>query len=253
MTEEFTRLERVEPATVETNGIVQRGSRPTPCVRVQVVELGVFLLLILPSTVIGFFTVGLQKQLGFVLLAVGGIARLAALLALVLYFLWRNGEPVSRIGWTGHRPLNEVFIGSVCFIPLCMGALAVRYALLSLGLTGPPDLSAYLPDASNGAQILLAVFLVLVVAVTEETIFRGYLYLRFRGIFQSTTVAVLASTAIFAAGHSYQGTVGIGTIGAIGLGFMAVYLWRRSLVAPMTMHFLLDFLTLVVFPLFRVH
>ncbi len=37
--------------------------------------------------------------------------------------------------------------------------------------------------------------------------------------------------------------------GVMGLAFALVYLWRRSLVAPMVMHFLQDFIGIVLLPL----
>jgi membrane protease YdiL (CAAX protease family) len=38
-------------------------------------------------------------------------------------------------------------------------------------------------------------------------------------------------------------------VGVMGVVFAVVYLWRGSLVAPMVMHFLQDFLAIVVLPL----
>lgn len=38
-------------------------------------------------------------------------------------------------------------------------------------------------------------------------------------------------------------------VGVMGLGLAAVYLWRRSLIAPVAMHFSQDCLAMVVLPL----
>jgi uncharacterized protein len=94
----------------------------------------------------------------------------------------------------------------------------------------------------------LAAFLVVVVAIAEETIFRGYLLLRFRGINLSLSWAVVLSAVIFSLGHGYEGSSGVVTVGAMGLLFALVYLWRQSLVAPMVMHFLQDFIGIVLAP-----
>jgi uncharacterized protein len=56
---------------------------------------------------------------------------------------------------------------------------------------------------------------------------------------------------IFAVGHGYEGTAGAVTVGTLGLAFGAVYLWRRSLVAPATMHLLLDPIPILLIPLLR--
>jgi membrane protease YdiL (CAAX protease family) len=39
------------------------------------------------------------------------------------------------------------------------------------------------------------------------------------------------------------------TVGFMGLVFALVYVWRKSLVAPVAMHFMQDFLAVVVVPL----
>ena len=80
--------------------------------------------------------------------------------------------------------------------------------------------------------------------MAEETIFRGYLLLRFQPILRSATASVLLSSVIFALGHGYEGTAGLATVGTMGAVFAVVYLWRGSLVAPIVMHFLQDISTL---------
>jgi membrane protease YdiL (CAAX protease family) len=37
-------------------------------------------------------------------------------------------------------------------------------------------------------------------------------------------------------------------VGVMGLLFALVYVWRQSLVAPMAMHFLQDFISIVLLP-----
>jgi membrane protease YdiL (CAAX protease family) len=85
--------------------------------------------------------------------------------------------------------------------------------------------------------------------MAEETIFRGYLILRFGAITASRTVAVLVSAVVFSLGHGYEGTAGLITVGALGLVFALVYVWRKSLVAPVVMHFLQDFIGIILLPL----
>jgi membrane protease YdiL (CAAX protease family) len=89
----------------------------------------------------------------------------------------------------------------------------------------------------------------LVVALAEETIFRGYFILRFEAVTASPAVAVVLSAVIFSLGHGYEGSAGVVTVGVMGLVFALIYLWRRSLVAPIVMHFLQDFISVVLLPL----
>jgi membrane protease YdiL (CAAX protease family) len=98
-------------------------------------------------------------------------------------------------------------------------------------------------------HLVLSIVLVTVVAVTEETIFRGYLILRFRALTGGVGWATLFSAVVFSLGHGYEGTAGVVTVGVMGLAFALAYLWRKSLVMPITMHFLQDFLSIVLLPL----
>jgi len=42
------------------------------------------------------------------------------------------------------------------------------------------------------------------------------------------------------------------TVGVMGAVFAVIYLWRRTLVAPVVIHFLQDFLSIVLLPLLGV-
>jgi uncharacterized protein len=239
-------LEAVTIDAIEAHGPTT--AVPRPGRNVELAEIAVFLFLIVPSMILSLFAVR-QGQLGFALVAAASIFRDAALVALILYFLWRNGEPITRIGWSWRRPVREVLVGIACFIPVYVGAELVEGALLLLGFSAPKTpLPSFLKEQGS-AESILAVVLVVVVAIAEETIFRGYLLLRFRDLLGSMTGAVLLSSTIFAAGHGYEGSAGLVTVGLMGAAFAVVYLWRKSLVAPITMHFLQDLLSIVLLPL----
>ena len=216
--------------------------------KIQAWEVAVFLLLIVPSMALSLLVIR-QGQLSFVLTATAIILRDLGLVGLILFFLWRNGESVSRTGWTWRHPARELILGVLCFVPVFLGAALLERALLRAGLSPPATpLPSFLKE-QGPAEALLAVLLVTVVALAEETIFRGYLLLRFRAVLRSTTASVLLSSAIFAVGHGYEGSAGLVTIGVMGAVFALVYLWRGSLVAPIVMHFLQDFLSIVLLPL----
>ena len=222
----------------------------------QLFEVGVFLFLIVPSLTFSFFPAA-EGNAGFVLTAGATILRDLALLSLVLFFIWRNRERLRAIGWTSRHVWQEIGWGVVLFVPVFFGAAYLESLLKSAGLSTPsrplPSLQA--PDSAGA--IALALFFAggectkpeIVVAVAEESIFRGYLILRFERISQSAALAVVLSAFIFSLGHGYEGSAGVVTVGTIGLVFALVYRWRNSLVAPMTMHFLQDFLAIILLPL----
>jgi CAAX protease family protein len=213
----------------------------------QVVEVAVFLFLIVPSMVLSLFVVR-RGNLSFVLTAVATIFRDLGMVSLILFFLWRNGENVERIGWSFRRAVREAALGAALYIPFVFSAALLERGLLRLGLSRPATPTPSFLAASGGAEFLLAAVLVAVVAVAEETIFRGYLLLRFQTLLRSPALAVLLSSVIFSLGHGYEGSAGLVTVGVMGAVFAVVYLWRQSLVAPIVMHFLQDFLSIVLLP-----
>jgi membrane protease YdiL (CAAX protease family) len=213
----------------------------------QAVELVVFLFLIVPSMILSLFVVR-QGGLSFVLTAVATILRDLGLVSLILFFLWRNGESVERIGWTLRRAGREAALGVALFIPFVFGAALLEQGLLRAGLSRPATPLPSFLEARGGSEFLLAAVLVAVVALAEETIFRGYLMLRFQSLLRGSARAVLLSSVIFSLGHGYEGSAGLVTVGVMGAVFALIYLWRRSLVAPIVMHFLQDFLSIVLLP-----
>lgn len=218
----------------------------TPARRVQVVELLVFCFLVVPSLTASFLVAG-SRVAAFPTVAVAIMVRDAALVAIILYFLWRNGERRSRLGWRWRHVVRELALGCALFVPFRFVVPFAEQAFIASGLTVPSRPPAFLIPHGT-AQLVLATVLVVVVAFSEETIFRGYLMLRLKTATRSTAGAVLLSAAIFSVGHGYEGSAGVATVGVIGIILALVYVWRGSLVAPMVLHFLEDFFSLVVAP-----
>jgi membrane protease YdiL (CAAX protease family) len=210
-------------------------------------ELGVFLLLFLPPIVLGQILGGSKQS--FVVTTVATVLNDVALVALALFFLWSDGEPLASIGWTRRRAGREIGIGVLLYIPMLLALGVLAWLLHALGLHGAGTPPAFLQPRGAG-ELVLATVLALVVACAEETIFRGYLLLRLRELV-STPAAVAISTAVFAAGHTYEGVTGVIAVAALGTIFSLVLLWRKSLVAPIAMHFIQDFLGLVIAPLLK--
>jgi membrane protease YdiL (CAAX protease family) len=213
----------------------------------QLLEISAFLFLILPSMALSFFVTN-QVSLSFSLLAIATILRDLSLVIMILFFLWRNREPVRLIGWDFTNFWKEFILGVLLFFPFYYISVNLEKVLQAAGFSVPStSLPAFL-SARGYAEILLAFILVIVVAITEETIFRGYMILRFRTM-MNNPAAVFLSAAIFSIGHGYEGTAGLVTVGFMGILFTMVFIWRKSLVAPIVMHFLQDFLVIVLLPL----
>ncbi|MGB6065912.1 MAG: CPBP family intramembrane glutamic endopeptidase [Desulfomonilaceae bacterium] len=216
--------------------------------REQLIEVAVFLFLIGPSLILSFFLIH-QGNISFMLTAVATTLRDFSLLSLILFFLWRNSEPILHIGWTLRDVQREILLGVVLFVPMFLGAQSLEQIVRALGLSAPSTPLPSLEPSRSTLEMGVALVLVTVVAVTEESIFRGYLMLRFKTVFGTWLWSVLLSAFIFSLGHGYEGTAGVVTVGVMGLVLSLVYIWRKSLVAPITMHFLQDFVSIVLLPL----
>lgn len=216
--------------------------------RKDLFEVSVFLLLIVPSMIVSFFALKGEK-LSFPILAFSVIFRDIALTCLVVFFLWRNGEPLSRIGWNFTGLKKEAALGAGLFLPVLFGESLIQKVFQGFGLSSNMSRLPQFLTARGPLEILLACVLVTVVAVTEETIFRGYLILRFNDLTASIAAAILISSVVFSIGHGYEGAASVGTIGVLGVILALIYVWRKSLVAPMVIHFLIDFFPLVLLPL----
>ena len=213
----------------------------------QLFEVLVFLFLIVPSMVMSFFT-SAQGSGNFLLMVFAIILRDLALLSLVLYFIWRNNETFSSIGLTSKGIGKEVFIGLLLYVPFFYVTAFLDLLFQHAGLSGTTKTPSYM-GASNMIEYLLAFVMVVVVAFAEEIIFRGYLILRFGYLTRNVFVAILVSTVVFAIGHGYEGSAGVATVAFMGFTFASIYIWRGSLVAPIVMHFMQDFIGVVIIPL----
>ena len=196
---------------------------------------------------LSFFAIK-QGSLNFVLVAISVILRDLALVSLILFFIWRNKEPATWIGWTSKNSKKEIALGTMLFIPFSLATGLLEKGLQAIGLSVPSTpLPSFLAARGMG-EFLLAFVLVVIVALAEETIFRGYLILRFKTITSNPIGAALLSAAIFSLGHGYEGSAGVVTVGVMGVIFALIYIWRQSLVAPIVMHFLQDFIGIVLLP-----
>ncbi len=224
------------------------GNNALPHRTVQLAEVSVFLFLIVPSMIISFFIVK-QGGMSFVLIAFSVILRDLALVSLILFFMWRNGERLELIGWGFKNVRKDAVLGIWLFVPFFFGAGLLEKSLRMVGFSAPATPLPSLIAERTAPEFLLAAVMVAVVALAEETIFRGYLILRFKNVTTSTAATVLLSAVIFSLGHGYEGSAGVVTVGIMGLVFALIYIWRQSLVAPVVMHFMQDFIGIVLLPL----
>ncbi|MEJ2687870.1 MAG: type II CAAX endopeptidase family protein [Gammaproteobacteria bacterium] len=218
--------------------------QPSPSRRQQLIELCVFLLLIVPAMFLSLAAVR-PEQLNFPLVALSSSMTDLAMVALVLYFIWSNREGFASIGWTKRNLGRELAIGGALFVPFFIGVGLVARMFEAAGLSAPAGPPGFL--LPHGPYQMAGAFgFLVVVAVSEETIFRGYLLKRFWAVTGNRTAAIVLSSLVFAIGHGYEGSAGVATVGLMGVVFCVIYLWRGSLVAAIALHFLQDLVSLML-------
>ncbi|MEJ2643606.1 MAG: type II CAAX endopeptidase family protein [Gammaproteobacteria bacterium] len=215
-----------------------------PSRRQQSIEVCVFLLLIVPAMFLSLAALS-PDRLDFPLVALSSSLSDLAMTALVLYFVWCNREGLGALGWTRRNFGRELAVGGVLFLPFFIGVGYVARLFEAAGLSAPPGPPQFLMP-HGPYQIAAAFAFLVIVAVSEETIFRGYLIRRFWAVTGSRTAAVVLSSFVFAIGHGYEGSAGVATVGLMGVVFSVVYLWRGSLVAAIAMHFLQDTVSIML-------
>ena len=91
------------------------------------------------------------------------------------------------------------------------------------------------------------IFLAIAAGISEEIIFRGYLihYLVFwlNNDFQGILTACIASSALFAFLHGYQGVYSMIKIFFLSLMFSAIFVWSESLLIVILVHAIIDTLS----------
>src|SRR5512141_1686110 len=107
-----------------------------PSQKIQLIEVSVFLLLIVPSMALSFLS-GPQAEVRFTSMAIASILNDLALLSLVLYFTWRNQESVRELGWNFDHLRADIALGLILFAPVFFAGNALASLLHDAGLSAP--------------------------------------------------------------------------------------------------------------------
>ena len=158
----------------------------------------------------------------------------SAAIGLVLYVIWRSGEPWSAFGLVRPRWIVDFFLGvAIWAIALTIRIFCWRVLVGLFGrdiFTIAPADTGWSPPNPNGlVEILALVISVCVSASTEELVMRAYLVPRFKRLLGSSAYSVTVTAALFAILHIYQGVHGTVSAFIMGLMFGTMFLWCRRL------------------------
>jgi len=203
--------------------------------------LGSFQFVMSPSDVLG---PGAGPKL-FLLL------RMAGLVLLCTWFLWRGGEHWADVGL--RRPPRwwsvPLLVAGGFVLLIALSGVMYRVVLPAIGAT-PPEV-----DALQAIRGDLAAYLYMAIPVAwgsaafgEELVVRGFLLDRIAKVIGSSgtptyVAAVVVQAALFGASHLYQGIGGALLTGAVGLLFGLLWLGGgRNLWACIVLHGVINFI-----------
>lgn len=176
-----------------------------------------------------------QLQVGYVVTL--SLADALLLVGFVLMFLYAHGEKPRDL-FVGRRPiLGEVRHG----VLLIFVALAIAAGVLLLVLRFAPWLHTVQKNPmqelmrSRGDAALFALVAVVAGGIREE-VQRAFLLHRFEVWLGGGAFGLVVTSLAFGAGHLLQGVDAVIATGLLGAFWGAVYLRRRSIVAPMVSH-----------------
>ena len=153
-------------------------------------------------------------------------------------------------GFVSFRPARDVLVGIGLTLLGYFSYYAVATLLYNLGVDFSGDYDA-IPQITTEARIsLVTIFLIMAASVAngfaEELAMRSYLLTRLAELVGSSVVAVLVTSVVFAAYHSYQGRYGVISTLMIGLVLGAYFAKTRRFWPVMIAHFIMDALPLTM-------
>ena len=157
------------------------------------------------------------------------VSEVIFLLAIFLIFKARHKSFSFEIGLQKTNPLNILPVAALGFSMNILTSLL--FLIVPEKLIESYNQSAETVSNATGVVAMLAI--TIVGPVAEEVLFRGLIFTRLSRGF-GVTASVIVSTLIFAAAH---GNI-LWSIyaGVLGLMFVLIYIYTRSIICPIIMH-----------------
>jgi membrane protease YdiL (CAAX protease family) len=154
-------------------------------------------------------------------------------------------------------PIRRVLLAATAAVPLSYLAAGVSTVVL-LGLTGMAmadvvALKRPVVLAFGTISAWLVVPISLLVGLTEEIVFRGFLLVRLRALTGGAVGPALLTSALFGVAHYTQGLLGVVQSAAIGLVLAVLVLRTETLWPAVAAHATIDSLSLALAVVLREH
>lgn len=187
-------------------------------------------------------TLGIPVQTSSNTLSPTGVFALSLLdavlvIGLVFFFLRAHRESARDVLLGRGRVAREALIG-LLLIPVAIGILVcaiqlIRWLVPELHNVKQPPFEALLTTRSD---VVIFAIVAMVAGGVREEIQRGFILWRFERYLGGGWVGLVLFSVAFGLGHVLQGQDAAIATGLLGAGWGAIYLARRSIVAPMVSH-----------------
>ena len=188
----------------------------------------------------------LSASAPFLLVHVISVVAIAALVAVTYAIALRHeGLPIDRLGFARVSLMTPFLaLALTLFFVLIFGPLAY-WALAQLGPAGFESGTA----VTNKLPIGWLIATIVIVAASEELLYRSYALERLKDLTGSTVAAGLISTLAFGLAHVPTWGLAAAATTLVSGGIMTlVYFWRRDVVALIVAHVATDLYGLVIAP-----
>ncbi|MGQ9649560.1 MAG: lysostaphin resistance A-like protein [Phycisphaerae bacterium] len=166
-----------------------------------------------------------------------------------ILLVWLGNRTISSIGLTTRQWHLDLGIGFASLLATWVVLMAIGGAIVVLfpsvlqeQSAAQKAIEASFPRLSWQQKLVLC----LCIAIYEEIVFRGFLLTRLHVLVRRWWLAVVIGAVLFGLLHHYQGWLAVGGVTLLGLIMGALFAWRKSLVAPVTMHLFHNFAVFTV-------
>ena len=185
-----------------------------------------------------------DSEIGRIILVPALTLRAAGIMAITALILRHRSQTVRSVGVARQGLALNVVLG-IC-------AMLVSYGVIILWLVLTwmiwPEVTERMTENADRIMELVPkqspagfMFLAVLIGLYEELFFRGFLMTRLRRATGSWTVAVLLSTAMFAALHAFdQELAALVPITILSIIFSLVTIWRHSIIPAIVGHWLFN-------------
>ena len=189
-------------------------------------------------------TGGLTPSFIFILSLVDAVL----VVSLVCFFIAARGERVSAV-LIGNRPVVREALTGILLIPavFIVVAIVLRLLLVAVPQLHNVPLNPLAAMVQNPRDAIIFALVVMVAGGVREEVQRGFIVHRFDQHLGGAWFGVAAYSVAFGMGHLEQGWDAVVATGMLGAIWGAVYVVRRSIIAPMVSHAGFNLLQLVSF------